>query len=286
MKTLHLFAGAGGGIIADMILGHTPICAVEIDPYCRSILRQRQEDGLLPYFPIYEDVRYFDGFDYKGLVDCVCGGFPCQDISPCGNGEGITGKRSGLFFELTRICRNIRPRYIFLENSPFIISRGLDSILGEIASMRYDSEWLCLPASSVGAKHERMRWWCLCRDREISNSDGTRPMVSGPVRPQPENTEIDNNHPLPNTDHNGTLRRDGFEAHIRQSRSELDHHPGREKTSCYGLDWFAAEPGLGRMANGVPDRVDRIKALGNAQVPACAAAAFLILYNRFNNTTN
>ena len=166
MRTLHLFAGAGGGIIADMLLGHIPVGAVEIDPFCRQVLQARQDEGWLPRFPIYEDVKQFDGTDFRGQVDCVSGGFPCQDISACGNGVGITGERSGLFFELSRICRNIRPEFIFLENSPCLVSRGLDAVLGELASMRYDAEWLCLPASAVGAWHRRDRWWCLARERE------------------------------------------------------------------------------------------------------------------------
>lgn len=174
MNTLHLFAGAGGGIIADMMLGHTPVGAVEIDPFCRKVLQMRQDEGWLPKFPIFEDVKDFNGNEIQERVDCVCGGFPCQDISSAGCGGGITGARSGLFFELTRICRNIRPRYIFLENSPFIISRGLDAVLCEIAEMGYDAEWCCLSAADVGAWHGRERWWCLCKDRERereSNND-------------------------------------------------------------------------------------------------------------------
>lgn len=163
LNTLHLFAGAGGGIIADLMMGHTPVGAVEIDDYCCKILEQRQKDGWLPNFPIFKDVKDFDGSEISERVDVVCGGFPCQDISCAGKGKGIEGKRSGLFFELARICRNIRPRYIFLENSPFIVTRGLNIVLSEISSMGYDAEWCCLPAIEVGAWHRRERWWCLCK---------------------------------------------------------------------------------------------------------------------------
>ena len=178
MNTLHLFAGAGGGIIADMLLGHHPVGAVEIDPFCRKVLLARQAEGWIPSFPIYEDVCSFDGSEISERVDCVCGGFPCQDISASGLGAGITGAKSGLFFELARICRNLRPEYIFLENSPFIVSRGLNSVLGELASMGYDAEWCCLPASWVGAWHRRERWWCLCkreRERERERDYRRRP---------------------------------------------------------------------------------------------------------------
>ena len=173
LNTLHLFAGAGGGIIADMMMGHNPVGAVEIDEYCCKILEQRQKDGWLPAFPIFKDVKEFDGSEIQEKVDVVCGGFPCQDISCAGKGAGITGTRSGLFYELTRICRNLRPRYLFLENSPFIVTRGLDAVLREISEMGYDAEWCCLPASEVGAWHKRERWWCLCKDN-LSDAENER----------------------------------------------------------------------------------------------------------------
>lgn len=81
MNELHLFAGAGGGILCGILLGHSCVCAVEIEPYCRKVLLQRQRDGILPKFPIWDDVRTFDGKPWRGKVDVVCGGFPCQDIS-------------------------------------------------------------------------------------------------------------------------------------------------------------------------------------------------------------
>ena len=97
MRELHLFAGAGGGILGGMLLGHTTVGAVEIEPYCRRVLLQRQRDGILPKFPIWDDVCTFDGKPWRGKVDVVCGGFPCQDISVAGKGTGITGERSGLW---------------------------------------------------------------------------------------------------------------------------------------------------------------------------------------------
>ena len=87
MRELHLFAGAGGGILGGMLLGHTTVCAVEIEPYCRQVLLQRQRDGILPKFPIWDDVCTFDGKTWRGKVDIVAGGFPCQDISSAGGGQ-------------------------------------------------------------------------------------------------------------------------------------------------------------------------------------------------------
>lgn len=91
LRTMHLFAGAGGGILADLLLGHQPVCAVEINEYCQQVLSARQADGTFPWFPVFADVQKFDGKRWRGLVDCVSGGFPCQDISAAGPGTGIAG---------------------------------------------------------------------------------------------------------------------------------------------------------------------------------------------------
>src|ERR1035441_2476777 len=111
VNELHLFAGAGGGILGGILLRHTCVCAVEIEPYCREVLLQRQRDGILPKFPIWDDVKTFDGKPWQGLVDVVCGGFPCQDISTAGgpNRKGLEGARSGLWSEMARVVCEIRP---------------------------------------------------------------------------------------------------------------------------------------------------------------------------------
>lgn len=164
MRELHLFAGAGGGILAGMLLGHTPVCAVEIDDYCRRVLRARQADGWLPAeMEIHDDVTTFDGTAWRGRVDLVAGGFPCQDLSLAGKGAGLDGKRSGLWFEMLRVICEVRPSYVYVENVPAITGRGMDRVLGSLAEAGFDAEWLCLPASAVGAAHRRDRWWCLAR---------------------------------------------------------------------------------------------------------------------------
>lgn len=159
MREMHLFAGAGGGILGGMLLGHTPVCAVEIEPFCQAVLRQRQVDGILPEFPIFSDIKEFDGTPWRGHVDVVAGGFPCQDISAAGKGAGIHGERSSLFFELARVVREVGPRYVFLENSPMLIHRGLDVVLGTLADMGYGSCWGVISAADCGANHLRKRVW-------------------------------------------------------------------------------------------------------------------------------
>lgn len=162
MRTLHLFAGAGGGLLADLILGHTPIGAVEIDPYCCAVLRERAAEGWFPGLRVHEqDIRLFDPSEYTGRVDCVSGGFPCQDISAAGRGAGITGERSGLWSEFARVIRLVRPRYAFIENSPMLTSRGLDRVLADLAEMGFDAQWAVVSAADTGAPHRRERIWIL-----------------------------------------------------------------------------------------------------------------------------
>jgi DNA (cytosine-5)-methyltransferase 1 len=176
LNELHLFAGAGGGILGGMLLGHTCVCAVEINPYCREVLLQRQRDGLLPRFPIWDDVRTFDGRPWNGIADIVCGGFPCQDISAAGKGDGLEGARSGLWAEMRRVAGEVRPRYIFVENSPMLTTRGMGVVLGDLAALGYDAQWGVLGAHHAGAPHLRDRMWILA-DNECDHdrrANGTR----------------------------------------------------------------------------------------------------------------
>ncbi|WP_259674743.1 DNA cytosine methyltransferase [Pseudomonas fluorescens] len=153
MNELALFAGAGGGILGGHLLGWHTVCAVERDAYAAQVLAQRQTDSALPTFPIWSDVCSFDGRRWRGIVDVVSGGFPCQDISAAGNGTGINGERSGLWREMARIISEVRPELVYLENSPLLVGRGLALVLGELAEMGYDAQWCIVSASDVGAPH-------------------------------------------------------------------------------------------------------------------------------------
>jgi DNA (cytosine-5)-methyltransferase 1 len=165
MRELVLFAGAGGGILGASLRGHRIACSVELDPYARSVLVARQNDGTLPAFPIWDDVRDFDGYRWRGLVDVVSGGFPCQDISSAGRRAGIGGERSGLWRDMARIVREVRPRFVLVENSPMLTVRGLGIVLADLATMGFDARWGVLSAASVGAPHLRERIWILADAR-------------------------------------------------------------------------------------------------------------------------
>jgi len=168
MNELALFAGAGGGILGGKLLGWRTVCAVEWEPYPASVLCARQNDGLLPPFPVWDDVQTFDGRPWAGIVDVVSGGFPCQALAQAGKGAGIDGERSGMWREMARIIREVRPKFVFVENSPMLTSRGLGTVLGDLASMGFDARWGVLGADDVGAKHKRNRIWIVANSRTPS----------------------------------------------------------------------------------------------------------------------
>lgn len=166
MNELALFAGAGGGILGGHLLGWRTVCAVEFAAYPRRVLLARQRDGMLPHFPIWDDVRTFDGKPWRGRIDVVSGGFPCTDISPAGKGAGIEGTESGLWKEMARIICEVRPRFVFVENSAALVNRGLGTVLGDLASLGFDAEWGVLSAAATGAPHQRERIWIAANTKE------------------------------------------------------------------------------------------------------------------------
>ena len=239
MNELHLFAGAGGGILGGMLLGHTCVCAVEIEPYCREVLLQRQRDGILPKFPIWDDVRTFDGKPWRGKVDVVCGGFPCQDISTAGKGAGIEGERSGLWSEMFRVVCEVRPKVTFIENSSNLLIYGLDRVLSDLAAVGMDAKWGVLRASDVGACHERSRIWILATDpnQVRFQSFGVQSLV--PVSPKSFKREFERaiNATIPSLDDSDVLR-------------------NHDDVGCW---------------------MDRLKSIGNGQVPAVVELAWKTL---------
>jgi|WetSurMetagenome_2_1015567.scaffolds.fasta_scaffold46190_2 DNA (cytosine-5)-methyltransferase 1 len=170
MRELSLFSGAGGGLLASKLLGWTCVGYVENNEYCQKVLRQRIADGILDTAPIFGDIRKFisDGYaeSYSGMVDVVSGGFPCQDISSAGTGEGIGGGRSGLWKEMAAVICVVRPKYIFVENSPFLLVRGFGTVLRDLASMGFDVRWGVLGASGCGGPVERKRIWITGSNKE------------------------------------------------------------------------------------------------------------------------
>lgn len=426
LRELALFAGGGGGILGGKLLGWKTVCAVEWEPYAASILAMRQNDGILSPFPIWDDVQTFDGRPWRGRVDVVSGGFPCQDISVAGKGAGIDGERSSMWSHMARIIDEVRPQYAFVENSPMLVGRGLTRVLSDLAKIGYDARWTILGAHHVGAPHKRDRIWIVAQRRDIfshsshnghgrgeqqqegsqeeasSMADSDRYPDTGEVRGvmgEKEQIEIShrtedltsgdstgaNQHqqtgrqgetiaghdgeegnvsrsniqraqiqtqrkqpteqqprsfseerslvrwwdtdPATNVCHAKSRRRrelrDGLLPegrrcsedaqhprkrripprripHLSHSRNNRDEQRKRKLRKskqatlrgCYlrrreeiyeGWEWRATLPFVGRVVNGVANRVDRLKALGNGQVPLVAATAWEILTNELYN---
>jgi len=279
MNELALFAGAGGGILGGKLLGWRTVCAVEWEPYPASVLCARQNDGLLPPFPIWDDVQTFDGKPWRGIVDVVSGGFPCQDISAAGKGAGIDGERSGMWGEMARIICEVRPKFVFVENSPMLTSRGLGRVLGDLASMGFDARWGVLGAADVGANHQRDRIWIVARwkgNLPHAQHDRIRWWEQQQESLKETHGNVANSKCL------------GWKERTEKCRKFSD-----KKTSNFISDicktfgnyessnWWSTEPDVGRVVNGMASRVDRLKAIGNGQVPLCAATAWEVLTSTF-----
>lgn len=394
MYELALFAGAGGGILGGRIHGWQTICAVELEEFPARVLQARCDDGFLPPFPIWDNIKTFraDNPETSGMFRLlkaiasnlvISGGFPCQDISSAGKGRGITGDKSGLYFELERIVFEIRPAYVFMENSPMLIHRGFECIIEGFQKMGYDLRWCTLGAHHVGAPHIRDRLWILaypavnrcekdgkresvtasetrldkffqeerknvmgngkelperkqaiktesesaCRQKgDVTCSSGEygsemgdtvrggchgqfrgRPGTKPPNRHSESEKKVsdgkDRNERLSIGEEkkqpkSGISCKDGCgkvfdgDGQGLQKRQSLTRNYAEKRTSAFrgDLSWWRYDPAgrarscfgpsksvVGRMAHGVACRVDRIKAIGNGQVPAVAALAWEIL---------
>ena len=246
LRTLHLFAGAGGGILADLLLGHQPVGAVEIEPYCQQVLSARQKDGILPWFPIFADVKEFDGKLWRGKVDVISGGFPCQDISCAGSGAGLDGERSGLWAEMRRIIGEVRPRYVFVENSPRLAVLGATRVIGDLAAMGYVGRSGVLGSVDVGGDCQGLRLWIVAATTEGGRSE----VVCREAR-------------------QCTSKGKRWSPAYDDSCSRLDR--------IRALERMVGEPAILGSGDGIPYRVDRLGSIGNAQDPRVAALAWRIL---------
>ena len=267
MNGLDLFSGIGGIGLGLSEYVRT-VCYCEQDRYAQGVLLSRMQSGEIDTAPIWDDIRTLRA-DMLPAIDIIFGGFPCQDISVAGRGAGLAGERSGLFYEIVRLAKEIRPAFLFLENVPAIRTRGLASVCVELASLGYDLRWTVISASSVGAPHKRERWFLLAH----SNNNRRRKQIQ-------QVCELRSKEPT-NIRSNGEVQlmadsmREGLEG---QPKTEGSRGSRQLQTSHESLslnrEWWATEPNVGRVANGVQNRVDRIKCLGNSVVPLQVKTAF------------
>lgn len=259
MRVGSLFSGIGGIELGfELAGGFETAWFVEFDPYAQAVLRKN-----FPEVPIYGDIRTID-FQQAPPIDVLVGGFPCQDISNAGKRAGISGERSGLWKEFARAIRETKPKYVFIENVGALLNRGLSTVLQDLHSLGYDAEWNCFPASAVGAPHRRDRIMVLAYPH------GKRHLHRQPEEHAGEGRK----HALGNLAtgsgkvHDSVLADscgEGLQGQCEPERVQQAHSDNREH------GWWATEPRICRVAHGVPNRVERIKCLGNAVVPFWAA---------------
>ena len=261
-----LFSGIGGIELGFERAGFTTRWFVESDLHAQTILRKR-----FPGAEIYGDVTQVD-WRTVPKVDILTGGFPCQDISNAGRRAGITGSRSSLWSYFAEAIRVLRPRYVLCENVAALTQRGLSTVLTDLFSLGYDAEWHCVPASAIGAPHRRDRIFILaytsiCGCQTNSNFQGQQQLTRA-------NTDVSN--PACNGCIKESLRE--FDKRgVEKAVADPDSQRLEERKQGTGVQkpferqaWWSTEPRVGRVADGVPNRVDRIKCLGNAVVPQVA----------------
>lgn len=293
MKVLDLFSGIGGFSLGLERAGMETVAFCEIEDYPRKVLAKHW-----PGVPIYEDVRNVtkERLESDGIFpDVVCGGFPCQDLSVAGNQKGITAERSGLWSELCRIIGEVRPQYAIVENVTALISGDsggwFGRVLGDLAEIGYDAEWHCIPASELGAHHHRDRVWIVCYPNSNSQPGRT---INDEASELPKNMAHANSSQCEGRGlsggmgekhadtNNGSASGDAVEnvanpiSQRQQGQREYVEpllakaikkwQAINAESGCISGVW-AAEPELGRVANGIPDRTHRLKGLGNAVVP-------------------
>ena len=264
MKELSLFSGAGGGVLGTQLLGWETIGYVEYNEYCQRVIRQRIEDGCLDNAPIFSDVNAFisEGYAdaYKGMVGVISAGFPCQPFSVAGKKAAEDDPRN-CWPQTLNIIRRVRPRYCLLENVGGLLSRKhryFETILKDLAESGYDAWWKVISAAEVGGPHKRDRLWI------VAHANHSRKLQSEGSKQDKWRWAGYDGEEVSDT---CSKRLEGRELPIGEEKAY---------TTTGSTCWWDTEPRVGRVADGVAHRVDRLKALGNGQVPAVAATAFKV----------
>jgi DNA (cytosine-5)-methyltransferase 1 len=272
VRVLDCFAGIGGFSLGLERAGLETVAFCEIEPYCQKVLAKHW-----PEVPIYDDIRRVtaDRLIRDGIrPDVITGGFPCQDISTAGKQAGIDGERSGLWGELARLIGEVQPRYAIMENVTNLISgdsgRWFGRVLGDLAQIGYDAEWHCIPASAIGAHHHRDRVWILAYPSQRERQSGAKEQEV--LRSLSEDRAINGDPGGRGETHAGLLANSNSERGCswhsgREDAGDAGQPPILTRDYIRGVEPWDAEPSVGRVANGIPRRVDRLKALGNAVVP-------------------
>jgi DNA (cytosine-5)-methyltransferase 1 len=251
---IDLFSGIGGFALAANAAGFRTSVFCEQDDYCSKVLRRHW-----PNVPIVPDVKEFDGGRWKG-ADLLTGGFPCQPFSVAGEQRGEEDDRA-LWKEMFRVIKEARPRFVLAENVAGLINMALDSVLLDLASEGYSCGTIVIPACAVNAPHRRDRVWICAYSKgastgQVFQQGGGLPFKSGGMGGSKD------------VAHSNRFRLQGERPDSDpKGRQGQDERPAG---LCSGGTQWDIEPNVGRVANGIPHRTHRLKALGNAIVPQVA----------------
>ncbi len=293
MNVGSLFSGIGGIEIGFEKEGFTTKWFVENNLYCQAILKKR-----FPEAQIYGDITTLD-FTSVPPIDILTGGFPCQDISNAGKRIGITGSRSSLWKYYVKAISTLQPKFALIENVAALLNRGLSTILCDLAKVGYDAEWHIISASSIGAPHRRERVFIVAYSNSIGLlhgeleefsteggksplvgvkccsskiSDSSRERLEGNVWSRLQESKGKRIFEWSGENVENSLSNETQQRYRQEdiTREEGTEHSDKSFSASQRNGWWATEPLLGRVAHGISNRVDRIKCLGNAVVPACA----------------
>lgn len=305
LKVLDLFAGIGGFSLGlERTGGFETVAFCEIDKKAQKVLKKHWPD-----VPVFNDVKGINAETLNAIgirPDVITGGFPCQDISTAGKGAGLAGERSGLWFELHRIIKETKPQYAIIENVSALRSRGLEVVLKGLAEIGYDAEWHCIPASALGAPHQRDRIWIVAyptdqrsdwgigfqgnhaeelgqwasdasgsiwyeRSSDVAYPNSTRKLQSQGAEQDERGRFGNSSGEVADSSSQGLPGSQRLRDHLEEALRGWSStpRPASERCPVSGgtLYSWSVEPNVGRVADGVPGRVDRLKQLGNAVVP-------------------
>jgi DNA (cytosine-5)-methyltransferase 1 len=265
VRVLDLFSGIGGFSIGLESAGMETVAFCEQNPFCQKILAQHW-----PTLPIHSDITELNGYEYRGTVELVCGGFPCQPFSVAGKQLGAEDDRA-LWPEMLRVIREVAPRWVIGENVSGIIPMELDNVLSDLEGEGYTCWTFVLPACAVGAHHRRDRVWVVAHTS--GNVRGDTKSTFGRSDNKSERTQNTSQvtRSSENVSHanSSQQQRGGVPIGIQPEHANPDIS-GDTRGQQTAPIWLP-EPNVGRVANGVPNRSHRLKALGNAVVPPLVA---------------
>ena len=246
MRVLDLFSGIGGFSLGLERSGMETVAFCEIEKYPQKVLKKHW-----PEVPIYDDIRKLtrerltqDGI---GTIDLVCGGFPCQPFSQAGKQKGFDDDRD-LWPEMFRVIQEVRPRWVIGENVTGFVNMGLDRTLTGLEGAGYRTEQVVIPACAIGAPHRRDRIWIVAHSRLLGQTEHEKQTAGFEQHGEDVPDSI-------------SKRRRGRNPKREYAKDVRESSPGER------FRHWDIEPPVGRVANGIPKRVDRLKGLGNAVVP-------------------